>query len=393
MRMSIRTKKVLLVILFLCVFVFVGSLAASLAQPMFSRAANLLTYLAAPPAEVETLDYPTLTADIRTQIITSLADKSFSSRIVLQRVEDWSPQDISEDQDILVVASQLSDTAPVLGTSWIGKGFISTSYGELLNELQRDAIAVRANTAVGAPERTIFETLGRRLFRAIGLGADSQDVAMAQRELEFALIPDPTRPGATHPRVALSPENIKKWLREDNFASVRKPISTVRLIHEKPSAIVPPDLAASGSAGHILSKNALTPLKGEVTATLYTRDWRLFTFVRPYKPERLLERHRSNMNPYIKTDRFFGAGGTLSLVPYGIIVAKDVVYEIGFTNVDDFRAISESIKAKLPISMVSGSSIIIVDAGAITISEGSKSIAIAPPSSRAQIVSVASLLY
>lgn len=246
-----------------------------------------------------------------------------------------------------------------------------------------------ASTTGAADSPNIFEILGRRFFAGLRLGVDAQTLSKSFRELEFASLPDPTRPNSRFPRAELSPPDILNWLRGTDASTPRRAVSTVRLVRD-PS---PPGYAASGPYGELVASDQNKTLKGDVTATLYSRDWRLFTLVRNYKPEGPMENYRANINPYIRVDKFFGVGGSLSVVPYAVVVAKDVVFEVGFESLGDFRSVSALILARKPLTLIAGSSSILIEPGAATVSEGTKSISIAPTGVRAQVIGVVSLLY
>lgn len=369
---------------------FTGLLAGSLAPPLIERVGALVGYLNGPPSSPNALDYATLSQEVRATVESGLAP-SFAGRIIFHRIEDWSPHRLDNPETVPETVARLTDTAPILGPSWIGSKQLVDSYRTFLEELQRDVVvrntALDASGTINSPN--IFEILGRRFFAALRLGADAQAVSDSFRELEFASLPDPTRPSSRFPRAELSPPDLLNWLQGTDVPIPRRAVSTVRLVRD-PS---PPGSAASGPHGELVASDQNKPLRGDVTATLYSRDWRLFNLIRNYKPEVLMESHRSNINPYIRLDKFFGVGGSLSVVPYAIVVAKDVVFEVGFESLADFRSVSELLLARKPLTLLAGSTSIVIEPGAAMVSEGTQSISIAPTGVRSQVIGVVSLLY
>jgi hypothetical protein len=269
---------------------------------------------------------------------------------------------------------------------------VLAGYRTLLSELRQDA-STRARSAKSS-DTSLFERTERQVL-SLGQGSFSlADIDAARQRIEGFDAPNPETDFSPHPPATFEGCDIDTWLHTTRANTPRRQLSFVEMqISPGDISASPPTPSSVGTAPAEPGPNSLPSFTGTLQTKVLASDWKVCVITRPWLQEPILERLRSNIDPFVDTRELFGTGGALAAVPFALIVAKEVTVEISFSDRSAFENVRNAVANGQSVQIQNGASRLIVDGAVALFEDNRNSIVIPAVSGTAQIMFVVSKLY
>jgi hypothetical protein len=401
-------------VLVLVALLALSAIAIATARPIIDHGTNLARYLFGPKPPISPKLEDQLNETVRSRLLNQLPQE-MAGRLVFEQVPSWNPLPMDNPSTRMEQLRRVADTVPEPGRDWndlqggirdayllfLGAlGDYSRKHGNLLAESERQLGEIRekrgdamqrlnrqrgdsSHRSGGATVRMRAE---ETVFAWFTAPPDSKVLGRAINDAELTLTPNPQDSYSQFPTLSTpTSDDLAKWFDSDE-RSQQTPISTV----DASSGLL------AGSSGTLSAgpQQVSSPQSvGHVVAKLYARDWQVWRLRRSWLTESLLEQYHRDGSFLLDIHWLFNDDGPLARIPIAIVVARDVLYRVQFTDGKDYLVARSALQNGSPLKLSIGATTLVIEPGSARASDVDHTLTIAPASSHAQIVSVVSLRY
>jgi hypothetical protein len=402
------------VVLLSVALLILSAIALATARPVFDHGTSLARYLfrSKPPISPKLEDQ--LNETVRSRLLNQLPQE-MAGRLVFEQVPSWNPLPMDNPSTRMEELRRVADTVPEPGRDWddlqggirdayllfLGAlGDYSRKHGSLLAESERQLREIREKRG-DAMERLNSQRRDDSHRRAEGTlrmraeetvlawftaPPDSKVLGRAINDAELTLTPNPQDSYSQFPPLsAPTADDLAKWFGSDE-RSQQTPVSTV----DASSGLLAGSLGTPSAGTQYVSGPQSV---GHVVGKLYARDWQVYRLRRSWLNESLLEQYHRDGSFLLDIRWLFNDDGPLARIPIAIVVARDVLYRVQFTDDKDYLVARAALQSGSPLKLSIGATTLVIEPGSVRASDVDHTITIAPASSRAQIVTVVSLRY